>query len=263
MLNKKLSLYPFLMGFCILVFSISSCNNAKKDYGSLKIVFDHKIGDKDFVLGKFIYNSKSGYKYETTTLRYFTSNFKLFKTDKSFIEYDTFHYREVGDKYKYTRELVFDKFPVGKYNGISFIHGLDSQYNKPIKGNEASSLPNNVDEYNDMYWPWQKDGQYHYMKYEGAYIKGGDTLSFKLHTGPTNGEQNFIEIDKIPFKERNILKGDTLVIHLSMDLNQWIEDPITYDFNKFGKGIMNVQEAQDILKKNGKNVYSVVSVSVK
>ena len=260
MLNKKLNLYPVLMVFVILLCSISSCNNTNKDYASLKIVFDHKIADKDFILGEFNYESKSGYKYKTTTLRYFTSDFKLFKSDNSFVQSDTFHYRELGDKYNYTRELVIDNFPIGEYNGISFLHGLDLDYNKSIKGTEASSLPNTVDEYNDMYWPWQEDGQYHYMKYEGAYIKENDTLSFKLHTGPTNGEQNFVKIDKISFENKNILKGDTLVIHLSMDLNEWIEGPITYDFNKFGKGIMKVQEAQDILKKNGKSVYSIVSV---
>lgn len=260
MLKKKLNLYPVLIVIIMLVVSLFGCKNTQKDYASLKIVFDHKIADDDFVLGDFKYDANAGYKYKITTLRYFTSNFKLFKTDDSFVLSDTFHYREVGKKYEYTRELIFDKFPIGEYNGISFTHGLDLKYNKSIKGTEASSLPNNIDEYNDMYWPWQEDGQYHYMKYEGAYIKENDTLSFKLHTGPTGGEHNYVEIDKISFEKKNILKGDTLVINLSMDLNQWIENPIVYDFNKYGKGIMKVQEAQDILKKNGKTVYSIVSV---
>jgi hypothetical protein len=256
MSNGKLKLGIVFLLFLTINLFTSSCNDVKKESSVLKIVFDQKIKDKPFEFGKFIYKSKSGYTYKATTLRYFTSNFKIFKKDGSFVELDTFHYREFGKKYNYTRELVIDNFSPGEYIGISFIHGLDKKYNKSIKGTEAHSLPN-VDEYLDMYWPWQKDGQYHYMKYEGAYINESDTLSFKLHTGPTNGAQNYVIIDKIPFTTKKLIKGDTMIINLEMDLNEWIENPMLFDFKQFGKGIMKVQEAQDILKANGKNVYSV------
>ena len=240
----------------------SGCIKDKKETGFLKLVFDQKVKDKDFEFYNFKYKAKAGYPYEIITLRYFTSEYNLYKDDDSVVKLDTFHYREADKAHEYTRNMVVE-IPTGTYNGISFIHGLGDKYNKPIKGTEAHSLPNNVDEYLDMYWPWQDDGQYHYMKYEGNYAKNnGDTLSFKLHTGPTNGNKNFINIDKIPFENTTLNQGDTMEITLVLDLNEFIENPITYDFDKFGKGIMKNQEAQDILKKNGKTAYSVKKVEI-
>ncbi len=257
----KLNLVSILA--ILILFSLlnSGCNKAKKETGVLKLVFDQKVKDKDFEFYKFEYKAKAGYPYEIITLRYFNSDFDLYKNDNSVVKLDTFHYREADKAHEYTKEMTLE-IPTGTYNGISFIHGLSDKYNKPIKGTEAHSLPNTVDEYLDMYWPWQEDGQYHYMKYEGAYAKDGDTLSFKLHMGPTNGNKNYITIDKIPFKSTTVNAGDTMVVTLVLDLNEFIENPVIYDFNKFGKGIMKVQEAQDILKKNGKNAYSVKKVEI-
>ena len=114
-----------------------------------------------------------------------------------------------------------------------------------------------------MYWPWQEQGQYHYMKYEGYYVSGQDTFAFKLHSGPTEGNQNYIAIDKLNFQPIEVKSGDTLVIELFMDLDKWVNSDITYDFKKYGSGIMKNQDAQDILKTNGKNVYSVGNAFIK
>ena len=257
----KLNLVSILAVLIFFSLLNSGCDKSKNETGFLKVVFDHKVKDKDFEFYKFIYKAKAGYPYEIITLRYFTSEFDLYKDDSSIVELDTFHYREADKAHEYTRDMVLE-IPTGTYNGISFIHGLGDKYNKPIKGTESHSLPNTVDEYLDMYWPWQEDGQYHYMKYEGAYAKDGDTLSFKLHTGPTDGNKNFIIINKLSFENTTVDPGDTMVITVVLDLNEFIENPVTYDFDEFGKGIMKNQDAQDILKKNGENAYNVRKVEI-
>lgn len=258
---KRLNIL-LIFGLIVIGISISSCNKTKKQTAVLKILFEQEVKDKPFEFNKFLYKAKAGYPYEIMTLRYFTSDFDIYTADNHKIHLDTFHYREADKAHEYTKALIIDNFPAGTYEGLSFIHGLNEKWNKPIKGTEAHSLPNTVDEYLDMYWPWQDDGQYHYMKYEGAYVKDGDTLSFKLHTGPTDGNQNYIKIEKIPFDKSTVNEGDTMVIHLVLDLNEWIENPIDYDFHKFGKGIMKNQNAQDILKNNGKTAYSVKKVEI-
>jgi len=257
----KLNFSSIFLLIFFFSFINTSCNKTKREQAVLKVVFDHKVKDNNLEFYKFIYKAKAGYPYKIVTLRYFNSDFKLYKNDDSVVKLDTFHYREADKAHNYTKDMIL-KIPTGTYNGISFIHGLGDKYNKPIKGTEAHSLPNTVDEYLDMYWPWQEDGQYHYMKYEGEYAKGDDTLSFKLHMGPTNGNKNYIVINKLSFDDTTVNPGDTIVITLLLDLNEFIENPETYDFDKFGKGIMKVQEAQDILKKNGKNAYSIKKVDI-
>ena len=207
-------------------------------------------------MNEMIYKSKAGYPYDIKTLRYFLSEFAFYIDTSEALKIDTFHYVEATDNYKSTRTLHLGNIPAGKYNGLSFIFGLDDTYNRPIGGMDPHSLPNK-NEYLDMYWPWQEDGQYHFMKYEGFYVAGKDTLSFKLHSGPTNGNSNYFKTDKLDFGPIDLKSGDTLNINLMVDIAKWIDGEITYDFDKFGKGIMKNQEAQTILKTNGKSVFSI------
>ncbi len=248
------------------VLFVFGCKKDEEKKGTLEIVFEQSVKDSPLKYGEYIYDCEAGYKYKVTTLRYFTSMFKLHTADGKTVNLDTFHYRDADANYNYTKSLVINDVPAGEYNGLSFVHGLDETYNEPIKVNDSHSLPNK-EEYLDMYWPWQEDGQYHYMKYEGAYqLEDNDStklLSFKLHTGPTDGNKNYINIDKINFDNKELTENSKLVIHLNLDLNQWLENPTVYDFNVFGKGIMRNQDAQDILKANGKNVYSIPKVEMK
>jgi hypothetical protein len=268
---KSKVLLPVLGFFLIpvILLSVFSCtgdgNESKKikpTSAVIKIILDHKVGDQEFKMNEMIYRSKAGYPYDIRTLRYFLSEFSFYIDTSEALVVDTFHYVEASDAYKSTKTLILSNIPAGKYSGMSFIHGLDDTYNIPISGMEAHSLPNEVNEYLDMYWPWQEDGQYHFMKYEGFYVKDKDTLSFKLHTGPTNGKANYIKLDKLDFTPLDLMAGDTLSIELLMDMGKWIDNDIVYDFNKFGKGIMKNQDAQDILKTNGKSVYSISKAEI-
>ena len=248
---------------------ISSCKkkgtDETKDVNTsavIKINIDQKVRDQEFKMNDMIYMSKAGHPYDIKTLRFFLSEFSFYIDTSEALKVDTFHYVEAGDAYIKTKTLILDNIPAGIYNGFSFIHGLDETYNRPIGGLDPHSLPNDVNEYLDMYWPWQEDGQYHYMKYEGFYVNGKDTLSFKLHSGPTDGNENFIKLDKLAFDPVDLKAGDTLSIDLVMDMSKWIDGEIIYDFHKYGKGIMKNQEAQDILKANGKTVYSIGKVEL-
>ena len=49
-------------------------------------------------------------------------------------------------------------------------------------------------------------------------------------------------------------------IDLMMNINKWYESPNSYDFNAFGQAIMGNQTAQQTLKANGADVFSVTSI---
>ncbi|MEZ4906723.1 MAG: MbnP family protein [Saprospiraceae bacterium] len=260
--------YFSLIFLSVSVFSCKSDTKSEtenvKSKASLQLIFNQKVGDDVFVMDEYKYHADAGYDYKIVTLRFFTSEFVLYDTSGNNFQLDTFHYREADEPHAYTAEMVLsDMISPDTYDGISFLHGLDETYNKPISPMDTPSLPNNVNEYRDMYWPWQEQGQFHYMKYEGFYAAGQDTFAFKLHSGPTKGNQNYIKIDKLDFPSTTINAGDTLVVELIMDVDKWVNNDIVYDFKKYGSGIMDNQEAQDILKSNGKSVYSVGKVYVK
>lgn len=258
MLSKNL-----FIAFIAFILLAASCTRDTKeaDTASVKITFDHKVGDQEFKMYEMIYESKAGRPYDIRTLRYFVSMFAFHGEDGNVFSTDTFHYiEEAGVTYLHTKTMHIN-IPPGKYNAMSFLHGLDDTYNKPISSSDPRSLPSNVDEYNDMYWPWLEMGQYHFMKYEGFYKLDEDIKAFKLHTGPTDNNENFINFKK-EFDPVEINPGDTLNVGLLMDLAKWIDGEIIYDFADFQHGIMDKQEAQEILKTNGKNVFSIKNVSL-
>lgn len=256
-----------VIGISIFSTACKNSNNKNTDLNNktatLKVVFSHKVGDQAFKMNEMIYKSKAGYSYDIRTLRYFLSEFGLYVDTSEALKIDTFHYIEATEKYKNTHTLTLSNIPEGTYDGFFFTMGLGDLFNRPIGGLDPHSLPNDVNEYLDMYWPWQEDGQYHYMKYEGFYVAGKDTLSFKLHTGPTNGNKNYFKPEKLSFDPVSLQAGDTLILNLTMDMAKWIDGAIVYDFNKFGKGIMKNQEAQNILKSNGSKVFALVKTELK
>ena len=143
-----------------------------------------------------------------------------------------------------------------KYVQLNFTFGLDENVN--VDG----GLPNTLTNIN-MEWPIPGDQGYHYMKFEGKYdsFNSGVIKNFNLHTGATKGNQNYINIS-LPLNDL-VLVDEDWDIHVMLDLNEWMQNPITYDFEVFGPMIMANQDAQDILKANGPSVFSIESIEKK
>jgi hypothetical protein len=45
-----------------------------------------------------------------------------------------------------------------------------------------------------------------------------------------------------------------------MDVNEWLQNPATYDFETYGPAIMMNQTAQEALRANGATVFTVSSI---
>ena len=69
------------------------------------------------------------------------------------------------------------------------------------------------------------------------------------------GNQNYFNVE-LPVTSFSI-DDNTWGIYLDMDLNEWLENPNTWDFEEFGPMIMMNQAAQTVLKANGASVFSV------
>jgi len=141
--------------------------------------------------------------------------------------------------------------PGGEYTHISFIHGLDEIVN--VDG----GLPNTTTNIN-MFWPDPLGEGYHYMKLEGRfnYNNSGEFRNFNAHTGPTFGNQNYIEFT-LPFNNNLSMNGDDWSVTLKQDLAEWFKNPNSIDFGIYGQSIMDRQDVQLLLKENGATVYQI------
>ncbi len=132
--------------------------------------------------------------------------------------------------------------PGGQYAALRFTFGVPAD----------RTLPNTSD-FNNMAWPAGMGGGHHYMRLEGLYSDGDETLAFLSHTGPSGGEDYTFSVE-LPLSLS--VDGDAVDIHVVMDLNQWYEDPHPYDF--VGRGmIMGNQDAQSVHQANGASVFRI------
>ncbi|MDH3650830.1 MAG: hypothetical protein OEQ53_14185, partial [Saprospiraceae bacterium] len=184
-------------------------------------------------------------------LKYYISNLRLVKEDGTFFDPAVVHYCDISEEE--TNRFQLDNVPAGTYRGISFTYGLDESLNVD------DGLPRTQTNIN-MEWPIPGDQGYHYMKFEGKYdsLGTGVIKNFNLHTGATMGNQNYIDFNfDIPAIS---IDGNQWSIDLVMDLNEWLQNPHTWDFATYGPMIMMKQDAQEVLKANGKTVFTVASV---
>ena len=232
----------------------TACDKNSDTQAAVILQFDHVVGTKALELNKIQYNALAGHLYSVERLKYYVSRIVLHRADGSAFQTSAVHYREEGADE--TASLTLPDVPEGEYTHLSFIVGLDEATNQPNK------LPQTVQNIN-MEWPIPGQEGYHYMKFEGKYDSMGSGIvkSFNLHTGAVNNQPYYVAVD-LPLAGLSV-SGDTWQIRLKMDLNEWLQDPHTYDFEQFGPGIMAKPDAQQMLMENGASLFSVGSIERK
>ncbi len=237
--------------FAFILFSVLSC---KKDEdngpGSITIQLDHTVKGDPVEIENIKYTCQAGHTFSVVNLKYYLSEIELHAKDGSSISVVDVHLRDIHDLS--TEQYTVEDIPDGDYNSISFIFGLDETTN--VDG----GLENTIENIN-MEWPIPGDQGYHYMKFEGRYdsLGTGVIRNFNIHTGATMGNQNYFEVS-MPFSEAAV-RSNSWTINVSMDLNEWLQNPNTYDFDGMEMIMMN-QAAQELLKANGASVFSIASV---
>lgn len=156
------------------------------------------------------------------------------------------------------------KVPTGVYEYVEFVYGIDSVTNQTgIFRNPPESL---------MFWPEYLGGGYHYMKLNGYWRNQGEDVSqeatFNFHAGigqTWQGEgddkvavafhQNYVPMrDTL---QLFITEGSTKTLTINMEVANWFRHPHTWDFEVNGTAIMQNQQAQQVVKENACDVFSV------
>jgi hypothetical protein len=216
----------------------------------ISFTFDHKIGADALELDTIKYTNLAGNKYSVARLKYFVSDITLHKTGGGTVLIDDEHYINASD----ANTLSFAPamaIPNGNYSQISFVLGLDTIKNI---SNAYLNPPQS-----DMAWPDPMGGGYHYMKLEGKYNDSlGVPANYNIHTGELMGNPYYVDVTLSGSSFS--AEGVNLNVAVKMDINKWYENPNTYDFSVYGSAIMNNMNAQNAIKQNGADVFTLSSI---
>ena len=250
--------------FYILIIStfLIGCGDKKKT-GTLDVAFKHCVDGKSLTLGELVYTNAAGNVYQVNEVKYFISNLYLVKTNNEYVKItqnEGIHYVDLA----YPNRLAWHlpDLEATDYKGISFIFGLneaDNQSNRFVNSPEK-----------DFFWSSVLGGGYHYLQINGKWKnQAGNLQNMNFHAGIGQlYKNNVIAVDSIYAFIHNyfqvnlpidftIENGKTTSLLLTMNIDKWFSTPIIYDHNYFGSGIMQNQQAQEIIRQNGKNVFGV------
>jgi len=246
--------YCFLI-ICILIFS---CNK-QENSGTLDIFFTHTVEDAPVQFNQLIYNNTAGNQYQVNEIKYFISRLFLMDDKGESIEIkqdNGIHY--VDCSLEKTLRWVINGIPKKNYASISFVFGLDENDNK---SNRFVNPPES-----NFSWPDFLGGGYHYMQINGKFLnKKGVLQNMNIHTGIGQLRNENNEITKfvhnyftvtLPFNF-TIDDNKNTQLTLNMEIQRWFDTPNLYNFDDFGTGIMQNQNAQQLLKENGWNVFDL------
>lgn len=248
--------------FIVAVFLLTSCDPDPKT-GDVAIHFTHYVDQSPLQLNQQIYSNAAENPYQVNEVKYFVSKLYFITTDNKLVKVEQdagLHYVDLN--YPATTSWSIKNIEEGEYQAVQFVFGLDEE------DNQSNRFPN-APECN-FFWPQHLGGGYHYMQINGKWQPpAGNLKNFNFHTGI--GQlyySNVLAIDSIYAYVHNYIaltvpvsftinKDKTSNLELRMNLDQWFKDPYVYDFNYFGSSIMQNQNAQSVIKANGRDVFQI------
>lgn len=240
---------PFSIFFSfLLVAFLSNCtnNSISPDEATIEISFVHLNNEAPLELDNIKYTNNVGQAYSIKTVKYFVSKITFHNSNGTDFINPEIHYVDIRDSETLALELS-SKIPFGSYNGISFVYGL------VLEDNITGSLGIELDRL--MEWPEPMGGGYHYMKLEGEYVDNNVTSFFNFHAGGLNGKDYEIYID-LPNSAFGV-DDNLLHFNLEMEISNWFQTPVDWDFAYWGSGMMGNPDAQATVQKNGVDVFSI------
>jgi hypothetical protein len=223
------------------------------------------VDGQPLVRNEMRYLNAAGNEYMVTDLMYFISDITFYRsngTRKVIGENTGIFY--IDESMSATKVISFaDRIPAGSYDSITFIFGISEEKNK------SNIFPNPPEAL--MGWPAVLGGGYHYMMMNGKWKDPSDQLMpFNFHLGigqlyhgtgyNVDSIYAFVHNDfrvSLPGSSFIIADQENVVFGLSMNIQNWFENPHVWDHNYWGGAIMQIQPAQQMAKENGWDVFSI------
>lgn len=222
---------------------------------TIQLEFAHQVDGQDLILNTSNkpFTNAMGQHYNVSKLRYLISNITLHQINGAQTKLEGYFFVDLSKPETFNYSPII-QIPFGSYSGVSYTFGFDELSNESGKYATLNAANWN--------WPEMLGGGYHFMQLEGEFIDSSNNDSpFATHmgtarkidsTGTTYEANHFTSF--VPNSNFELNKAMTLV--LTMNINEWYTHPINWDFNQYGAGIMPIYDAQKLLNKNGKDVFT-------
>jgi len=225
-----------------LVFFSCKGEDPVPDEATVTLRFVHQNQGEAAVFDQLNYQNAAGNTYSLTRLEYLLSRFELVgEGGETYLGPRQMYLNGEADN---TIDILLEEVPNGMYDSLVFTFGLRPE------DNASNSLPNEP-EYNNMFWPEPMGGGYHFMKMEGHFADGGGTSGYAFHLGTDSF--HIPQGLKIDMK----VEGEERIIEVIMDIDQWFENPHTYDLETMSPYTMGNNDAMQKLVDNGKHVFTI------
>ena len=233
-----------------------SCKQEPKE-ATLSFGIHYSVDGKELTTDSLCYQNEAGNQFLITEIQWFISNLEIKDANGKWLPLNQngrIFYLDENDNM--AKDFALQSVPIGQYVALRFTFGLDENDNK-------SGLFVNPPE-SDMFWPEPLGGGYHYMKLNGKWIDENGCLSpFNVHLGIgqnadlTEFYQNYFQVEILFGQTLNVTADSQHRLQIDMNIANWFRTPHTYDFNVWGGAIMQNQAAQQMLKENGIDVFTV------
>lgn len=206
------------------------------------------------------YVNAAGNPYLVNEIQYFVSDVTLHFDDGKTQLLDGWkdiHYVDTDLPETHTWQ-VFDDIESGTVDRVSFTFGISEAKNQSLMFLNPPER--------DMFWPEYLGGGYHYMKLNGKWLADDNQVKpFDFHLGVgqiysggvvhvdsiTGFVQNYFEVN-LPNSSFTIAEGDTLNFEIRMQVENWFQNPNTYNHDEWGGDIMQQQAAMHLGCENGR-----------
>lgn len=182
---------------------------------SVQLRIEHHVDNVALEYDTMAYTNEAGELYSVSHLEYYLSVIILHGINGT--PNDTLHGPYYVNGSAHTLHEL-GKMDAGEYSGASLVLGI------PPSMNTTGALPNTLENIN-MAWPDPMGGGYHFLKFEGHYVDGGNEFGFAMHAGG-NSLQAQAFLDQ-PF----VLDGGAGRLLIRFNLNELLRTPTTYAFS--------------------------------
>ncbi|MCF8304530.1 MAG: hypothetical protein K9I94_14750 [Bacteroidales bacterium] len=262
--------------FSVAIILFAACSKSHKakivESGNIVLNFNHKIVNKPIWYDTLIYVNEAGNPYLINEIQYFISEVALFDQNGDSVainQWKDIHYVDTDIKTTWRWE-VFDKIPARTYNMIKFTFGLNEEKNQSYRFVNPPE--------NNMFWPEYLGGGYHYLKLNGKWLPEGEEreMPFDFHLGigqiyeddTTYSDTTYdipaikefvhnyftVELDQ---KQFTINRNESTKVEIVMNVERWFTGPNVFNFDVWKGYIMQNQQAMEIARENGHNVFTI------
>jgi len=269
--------YNLIVSLVFGLLYLTSCNENGNDppipiQAKMNLHFKQYNNGESQEFDTMKYINASGNSYLVNEIQYFISDVKLHFSDgtNQLIDgWKDIHYVDTDLPETHTWQ-VYDDIQSGQVERVSFIFGISEAKNQSLMFLNPPER--------DMFWPEYLGGGYHYMKLNGKWLADdGQIKPFNFHLGIgqiysggvihvdsiASFVQNYFEVE-LPNSSFAVSEGDTLDFEIRMNVENWFQNPNTYNHDEWGGDIMQQQAAMHLGCENGQvDVFSFHKVQGK